>query len=178
MPEIREGTVADAAAIAEIYNESVAAADATMDDRPKSAEEVQRQIEGFGEREGYLVLEVDGRVLGWTVLKAYSPKGGYRFCRETSTFLRRSEMRKGHGSRLERAAIERCRQLGIHHVIARIFADNLASIRFHERFGYELVGIQREIGYLGGRFRDVAVMQLVLADVRPGSGEPAADQSM
>ena len=81
--------------------------------------------------------------------------------------LRRSEIRRGYGSRLKRVVIERCRAYGYHHIIARIFADNAASIEYNLRFGYEVVGIQREIGFKNGHWQDVAVLQLVLDDVPP-----------
>ncbi len=173
MLTIRDASRDDAAVIAEIYNESIAANDATMHDAPKTAEAIRAQMEGFGPRECFLLLERDGQVLGWGVIKLYSHRAGYRFCCETSVFLRRSERRKGHGTYLKRAVIDRCRAYGYHHLLARIFADNEASIEYNKRLGYEMVGIQREIGYKNGRWQDVAVMQLVLDDVPPRiPGEP------
>ncbi len=43
----------------------------------------------------------------------------------------------------------------------------MASIEYNLRFGYEVVGIQREIGFKNGHWQDVAVLQLVLDDVPP-----------
>ena len=161
---IRDATDADAAAIADIYNEAIAAGGATMDDDPWTADDVRTQMAGFSSRELYLVVEDEGRTLGWGVIKLYSHKAGYRFCAETSVFLRQARVRQGHGSRLKHALIDRCRDLGYHHLIARIFADNKASIEYNKAFGYEVVGVQREIGFKDGRWQDVAVMQLLLDD--------------
>lgn len=167
MLTIRDATLDDAAVIAEIYNESIAVGDSTMHDQPKTTEAIRAQIEGFSKREGFLVLERDGDVVGWGVIKLYSHRSGYRFCCETSIFLRRSEIRKGYGSYLKKAVIERCRDYGYHHLLARIFADNEASIEYNKSLGYEMVGVQREVGYMNGRWQDVAIMQLVLDDVGP-----------
>ena len=46
---------------------------------------------------------------------------------------------------------------------------NAVGLAFHEAFGYEVVGVQRDIGYLDGRWEDVVVLQKVLDEVRPGS---------
>jgi len=167
MLTIRDASFGDAAVIAEIYNESIEAHDSTMHDEPKSVEAIRAQMEGFGQRESFLMLELDRRVLGWGVIKLYSHRAGYRFCCETSVFLRRAERRKGYGSHLKKAVIERCREYGYHHLLARIFADNEASIEYNKSLGYEMVGVQREIGYKNGRWQDVAVMQLILEDVLP-----------
>jgi L-amino acid N-acyltransferase YncA len=164
---LRDATTADAAAISEIYNESIRHGDATMDSVLKSVDDIRRQIEEFGPRETILVLERGSRPLGWGIIKKYSERLGYRYCCETSVYLFRSEIGQGYGSRIKRALIERCREYGYHHLVARIFADNIASIEYNRRFGYEIVGVQREIGYKNGHWQDVAVMQLVLGDVVP-----------
>ena len=101
------------------------------------------------------------------MIKLYSPRTGYSRCAETSVFLDQSEIRKGYGSFIKRALIERCKEYGYHHLIARVWADNEASIEYNRRFGYEIVGIQREIGYIDGHWQDIAVLQLVLDDVGP-----------
>ena len=164
---LREATPADAAAIAEIYNQSIAIANATMVAEPRTAQDIRRQMAGFSNREIYMILERDGEPIGWGVIKLYSPRTGYSRCAETSVFLDQSEIRKGYGSFIKRALIERCKEYGYHHLIARVWADNEASIEYNRRFGYEIVGIQREIGYIDGHWQDIAVLQLVLDDVGP-----------
>lgn len=172
MPTVRDATPGDATVIAEIYNESIAVGDSTMHDEPKTTEAIRAQMNGFSDRECFMMLEAAGRVVGWGVIKLYSHRSGYRFCCETSVFLRRSERRKGYGTLLKKAVIERCKAYGYHHLLARIFADNVTSIEYNRRLGYELVGVQREIGFKNGRWQDVAVMQLVLDDVQPSAGAP------
>ena len=73
----------------------------------------------------------------------------------------------GHGTRIKNALIELCKELRYHHLVAKIFADNTASIEYNLRMGYEMVGIQKQIGFRRGRFQDIAILQLVLDDVPP-----------
>ncbi len=164
---LRDATLDDAAVIAEIYNETIRTGYGTMDAEPKTDADIRAQMEGFTKREAYLLLERDDAVVGWGVIKRYSDRPGYRFCCETSVYLRHAELRKGYGSYIKRAVIERCKAYGYHHLVAKIWASNTASIEYNKNFGYELVGIQKEIGYMNGRWQDIALMQLVLADVPP-----------
>ncbi|MFQ5630895.1 MAG: GNAT family N-acetyltransferase [bacterium] len=79
--------------------------------------------------------------------------------------------RKGYGSLIKKALVDRCKQYGYHHLVAKIFATNTASIEYNKKFGYEIVGRQKEIGIKNGRWQDSVIMQLVLPDVLPGDLE-------
>ena len=158
---VRPCTAADAGAVASILNESIAARDATLMLEPVSVDAVLGWLTHFNDREALLVLDEDATVIGWGIIRRYSEREGYRFTCETSIFLRRSRRGEGFGSLLQRSLMERCREFGYHHLVAKIFADNATSIRLHERFGYRLVGVQREIGNVDGRWQDVAILQFV-----------------
>lgn len=161
MPEIRDATLADASAVADIYNESIRARDSTMQIEEVDRDEVEAWIGNQGEREGLLVL-VDDRVVGFGIIKRYSDRAGYRKAAETSVYLRRTHTGQGLGSRLQAALIEKCRQFDYHHLVAKLWADNEPSVALHRKFGYELVGVQREIGRVDGAWKDVAIMQKLL----------------
>jgi phosphinothricin acetyltransferase len=161
-PAVRPASYADAEAIAEIYNESIRAGDATMDEAGKTADEIRANMERFDDQETYLVFETEGAVAGWGIIKRYSDRAGYRFACETSVYFRRHLTGKGYGTRLQEALLRQCRAFGYHHVVVKIFASNTGSIKFHGRLGFDMVGIQREIGYKRGAWKDVAIMQCVL----------------
>jgi phosphinothricin acetyltransferase len=162
MPYTTPATADDATLIAAIYNESIRAGDSTMDEVSWTAEEVLRQMAAFNEREGYLLHKDEGQVLGWGVIKRYSDRSGYRFTCETALYLRRNLTGQGYGTALQEALIERCRQWGYHHVVTRIWADNLSSLALHQKLGFKLVGVQKEVGFKQGRWIDVAIMQMLL----------------
>ncbi|MFG0261618.1 MAG: GNAT family N-acetyltransferase, partial [Novipirellula sp. JB048] len=63
------------------------------------------------------------------------------------------------GDPLQRRIDQHCIDCNLHHAVARVIADNQASLSFHYRHGYELVGIQNEIGHMHGRWVDVAILQ-------------------
>ena len=58
--------------------------------------------------------------------------------------------------------LDRARMHGFHSVMARIADGNPGSIALHAGFGYEVVGVEREVGRKFGRWLDVTEMQLML----------------
>lgn len=163
---VRPATLADCEAISAIYAQSLEARDSSME-IDTSAQKFEVFLNSQGPRECLLVLCREEEILGYGVVKAYSDRVGYRVAGETSIYLRRELSGGGLGSTIQRALIQKCRELEYHHVCAKVWAANEGSVRFHQKFGYELVGIQKEIGYLGGEWKDIALMQLVLPEVPP-----------
>lgn len=159
---LRPATPADADAIAAIYNQTVAAGDASMDEEPRSPESFRQRFAALSEREGFWVLEAAGEVLGWSSLKLYSDRAGYRFTAESTVYLRRELRGRGYGRRLGEALLASARELRYRHLVAKVLADNAGSIAFHESLGYELVGRQREVGFRDGRWVDVCILERLL----------------
>lgn len=170
MPTLRDFAPADAAAVAAIYTESILARDSTMDLDPVEAAHVQAWVDAFHVREALLVLGDDGTgVLGWGIVKRYTDRPGYRYAAETALYLRRALVgrRTGHGTQLLHALVGRGQALGYHHLVAKIWAENAVSRALHEKVGFELVGVQREVGFVEGAWKDVAIYQRLLP--APGS---------
>ena len=166
-PIIRDGTAKDAAVIAEIYNQSMAVGDATMDEQPKTADDFAGRIDALNPRERMLVLELEGKIIGWGLIQKYSPRSGYRHACEVSVYLDRNHLRRGYGSLLKKAQFQFCRQHGYHHLVSKVLEPNHASIAANQNLGFEIVGIQKEIGYLNGKWIDMVIMQKILRDVEP-----------
>lgn len=161
--EIRAATSADAADVAAIYNETILARDGTMVLDPVDAPYVENWLGRLHERESMLVLTENGTVQGWGIVKFYSDRPGYAKACETSVFLHRRESGRGLGSQLQGALMEAARESGFHHVVVKIWAANASSIAMHRKFGFEIVGTQKEIGYVDNTWVDVTIMQCVLS---------------
>lgn len=57
---------------------------------------------------------------------------------------------------------------GFHKMIGKLFPDNVASVRMVERCGFASVGLHRRHGQLDGVWRDVLVVERLLAPRPPG----------
>ncbi|MCB0517954.1 MAG: N-acetyltransferase [Lewinellaceae bacterium] len=157
---IRSATLSDAAPLAAIYNQCVGIS--TLDLVQRDSDHFRNILASLEENEALLVLEHEGDLAGYGILKRYSWKEGYRFAGETSVFMDEKYRGKGLGNLLKKTLIETAEALGYKHLVARILARNTVSIHYNQKLGYEMVGHQKRIGYVDGEWLDVAILQLFL----------------
>ena len=160
---IRRATVSDAAAVAEIYNHEVEFETSTFDLVPRSLE---AQVAWITARSGAFsaIVAVDEHdaVVGFGALSEYRDRAAYKTSVENSVYVKRNLARSGIGRLLLDNLLEQAADSGFHVVVARIEASSEASRGLHAACGFQLVGIEREIGRKFGKWRDVAIMQLLL----------------
>ena len=58
--------------------------------------------------------------------------------------------------------LERAKNNGIHVILSRVTGENEASKTLHINFGFELVGILKEVGYKFDRYIDVNFYQKLI----------------
>ena len=167
MPEIRirPATPADAAAIRTIYNLEVATATSTFDLVPRTLADQEAWLAARSGAFSAVVAvddEAAGAVVGFASLSPYKERAAYRTTVEDSVYVDRSRGGQGIGKALLGHVVGVARASGFHAVMARIEAGGTASRALHAACGFELVGIEREVGRKFNRWLDVAVMQLVL----------------
>lgn len=163
---IRDAHVGDAGAIAAIYNDAVEHTTAIWNETVVDAENrrawlTDRQAAGFP-----VLVAVDGAgaVIGYASYGPWRAFDGYRHTVEHSVYVRGDQRGRGVGERLLRALIDRAQGSGVHVLVAGIEAGNAASIRLHERLGFDDAGTLREVGTKFGRWLDLTFMQLTLAE--------------
>ena len=100
--------------------------------------------------------------MGYSRIKRYSDRLGYKFCCETSIYFYLEEVGQGYGHILFTKLLAQVKQFNYHHIVAKILGCNKKSVKFHQKFGFEIVGIQKEIGFSQGRWEDIVIMQLIL----------------
>lgn len=106
-----------------------------------------------------IVLEEDGVVIGYASMSRFRPYAGYSPTAENSIYLDPNHTRKGCGSILMKALLQRAKSNGLRAVTAWIDSRNIESVRFHERFGFYHVGIMKNIGIFDGESASVIIMQ-------------------
>jgi len=161
---VRPATLVDLRGIHDIYNEAVRNTTASYDYEPQDFACRERWFHEH-EREGYPVFVATGpgeRVLGWSSLSRYHDRIGYRFTAENSVYVAADCRGQGVGRLLLPPLIASARRLGLHVIIAAVDAENAASVRLHASFGFEKVGLFKEVGHKFGRWLDVLYLQLTL----------------
>ncbi len=161
---VRDADVADAEAIAQIYNREVLESTHTFDLVERT---IEQQREYIAARSGVLAVlvaidEHDHSIIGFGALSFYRDRPGYRTSVENSVYVHPGHQRKGVGTTLLGALVERAATNGFHAVFARVVDAQEASLTLHQQHGFELVGVEREVGRKFGRWLDVALLQRLL----------------
>ncbi|WP_189189873.1 GNAT family N-acetyltransferase [Streptomyces albiflavescens] len=159
---VRRARPADMEAIRAIRNHAIEHSTALWTQTLQSPTEGAAWLAAHLERDSAFVAEVDGEVAGFAVYGPWREKDGYRHTVEDSVYVREGLHGLGIGSGLLTALITSAREAGHHVVIAGIEAENTASIRLHERFGFDHVGTVPEVGTKFGRWLDLTIMRLPL----------------
>ena len=150
---IRRATVADAGAIAEIYNHEVEFETSTFDLIPRTLTAQKEWIEALsGAFSAIVAVDENDAVVGFGALSEYRDRAAYKTSVENSVYVRRNLSRSGIGKLILTNLLEQAADSGFHVVMARIEASSDASRGLHAACGFQLVGIEREIGRkFGGR---------------------------
>ncbi|MFB8031244.1 MULTISPECIES: GNAT family N-acetyltransferase [unclassified Streptomyces] len=160
---VRPAHAGDAEAVREIRNHAVEHSTALWTDRQLSSSEGAAWLAVHLERGSAFVAEVDGEVAGYGAYAPWRELNGFRHTMENSVYVREGRHGLGIGSALLGALVVSARDAGHHSLIAGIEAENSASIRLHERFGFRRVGTVPQAGTKFGRWLDLTLMQLSLA---------------
>lgn len=159
---IRDAELADIESITEIYNEAIDNSVATFDTEPKSIENRKQWLQSHREA-GYPVIVADtGTVVGWACLTEWSDRCAYARTAETSIYISSATRGAGIGTQLLAELMRRAREIGLHTLLARISDHNPASLRIHEKHGFQVVGIMKEVGQKFGRLIDVHLLQVII----------------
>lgn len=161
--QVRPAELADAEAIATIYNVEVLESTATMDLTPRSVEDQRRWlIERSGAHAVLVAVDESSHIAGFASLSPFRPRPAYNTTVESSIYVAKTHRRQGIARLLMIDLLATAQSHGFHAMVARIADSQTASLRLHESMGFELVGVEREIGRKFGRWLDVSVMQVLL----------------
>ncbi|EJD03664.1 GCN5-related N-acetyltransferase [Fomitiporia mediterranea MF3/22] len=113
-------------------------------------------------------VKAGSTVLGFAYYGSFRSRWGYRFSVEEGLYTHKSARGTGIGSALMTTLLDHAKKAGnVHVLVATITADNVGSIRFHERFGFEIGGTLKEVVYKFGKWQDVVFMQLIVQSESP-----------
>ncbi len=161
--QLRLATLSDAEAIRTIYNAEVTGSTATFDLVPRNAEEQLGWLTEHGGAYPAIVAEDGaGVIVGFGSISIYRDRPAYATSVENSVYVGPDHRGSGVGRALLDELIRLATQHGFHTMVARIGDGNAASIALHLACGFELVGVEREIGRKFGRWLDVSVLQRML----------------
>lgn len=148
----------DLEALTAIYNHYIRETPVTFDLEPKTLGQRQSWLDGFAAAGRYrcFVAVKDGRAIGWASSHRYNERAAYDVTIASSIYLAPDACGQGLGRRLYATLFDALKDEDIHSVFGGITLPNEASVRLHRAFGFEPVGVYREVGRKFGRYWDVA----------------------
>ncbi len=172
---IRAATASDAAACAAIYAPYVTDTAVTFELEPASEAEMGERIGNFARTHAWLVLEEDGRVVGYAYGSPFRSRPAYQWSCEVSVYLERGRRRTGGGRALYEQLLARLSERGYRTAIGVMTLPNPASEALHRAMGFEPVGTLRRVGWKLGSWHDVAWAQRALALGEDPPDEPEVE---
>jgi L-amino acid N-acyltransferase YncA len=162
---VREALDADVDGIVSIYNDVLATTSAIWSDQPVSVPDRLRWLAGRqAANEPVLVAADASGVLGFAAWGPFRTLPGYVGTIEHSIHVRPDARGRGVGTVVLAALEDRARSVGVHVMVAALDSGNDGSLRFHQRAGFIEVGRLSEVGQLRGTWRDLVLVQKILAD--------------
>ena len=169
---VRRAGPADSTAIAAIYAPYVTDSFVSFETEAPDEAEMRRRIESGGGLHPWLVAEAEGGIVGYASASPFRPRAAYRFAVETSVYLDVRHCGRGFGRALYRRLLELLELQGFAQAIGAISLPNEASVRLHERLGFEPAGLYRRVGWKCGDWHDVGLWQRALAPATVPPTEP------
>lgn len=156
----RAAMPADAAAIAEIYNQGIADRIATFETRLRTTEEVAGW---FGDRFPIVVTIINDQIVAFAATFPYRARECYAGIAEFSVYVAREWRGRGIGRLTMLALIEAATRAGFWKLLSRVFVENTASRAMLASVGFREVGIYEKHAQLDGCWRDVVIVERLIA---------------
>lgn len=163
MIKIRDAVIEDLPAMLDIYNEAVRTTTATFDIKEQTLEQRKAWFQKYGGKYPLIVATYNEEVIGYSSLSPFREKEAYINTAELSIYISARYRRMGVGALLMESILSRAKNLGFHTIISCISVENEASIKLHEKLGFQFVGRLKEVGFKFGSWKDVAFYQLILS---------------
>ena len=157
-PRVRTALPTDVRAINAIYNHYVQTSTCTWHLTEETEEGRAAWLRNRGPAHPALVIELEGKVVGWGSLSTYNSRQGWSETVEDSVFIDQAQHGKGLGKLMLQELLRRAEGIGHSSVIARISGEQTPSLRLHASLGFEQAGLLRGVGHKFGQKLDCVYM--------------------
>ena len=175
---IRVARPEDGEALAALYAPYARDTAITFEYEVPDAEEFTARIRRTLARYPFLVAEREGKPVGFVYASPFKNRAAYDWAVETSIYVAKDAHGEGIGRRLYEALEGALKPMGITNLYACIAYTetpdphlNNASVYFHEKMGYRMVGRFTRCGYKFEHWYDMVWMEKMLGE-HPVPAEP------
>lgn len=149
-----------------IFNYAIEHTTALYEYEPRTDAVIKAWFEGKTEQ-NYPVIGAftqDGTLMGFATYGRFRPQPAFQYTVEHSVYLNPDYFGQGIAALLMEEIIRQAKEQGYHVMVGAIDAENSASIRLHEKLGFNAAGLITQSGYKFDRWLDLAFYQLLLTE--------------
>ena len=148
--------------VTRIYNYYVAHTTVSFHMAPRTKEEMTAMLLHPGGPFGAYALTEGGNLAGYCALVPFSAREAYAVTAELSLYLEPDVRRQGYGQAMLDFLENEAAKKGFVSLMARVTAENTASVGLFGKNGYTRAGYYEKIGCKFGKLLDVIAFQKVL----------------
>ncbi|WP_242086114.1 GNAT family N-acetyltransferase [Aestuariivivens sediminis] len=159
---IRPVHLDDAKAVLDIYNYYVLHTAVTFDIKPLSLETFQHKLKDITAVYPFIVFEADHEILGYAYGSRFRPKPAYDYVVESTVYVKHDAHGQQIGTQLYAELIRQLIEAHYHTILGVLTIPNAASIKLHEKFGFQKAGELKDIGFKFNTWQTIGIWQLQL----------------
>jgi L-amino acid N-acyltransferase YncA len=162
MISVRLVSKKDAPEILDIYSPNILSSATSFETELPSIEEMQRRIENCLLKFPWVVCTVDERVAAYVYASKHREREAYQWSCECSVYVHPDFKGRGIGKDLYALLFRILKEQGLRNIYAGITLPNDASVRLHEKCGFQNFANYENIGYKFGKWHTVGWWKLQL----------------
>jgi phosphinothricin acetyltransferase len=160
---IRNVISEDVVDICRIYNWYVSQTIISFEETLVSADEMRQRIQDITSQGfPWIVVEQEGNLAGYAYASKWRPRPAYKNTVEATVYLDQKFLGMGLGKNLYTEVLRQLKEAGYHSAMGVIALPNEASVRLHEKMGFEKAAHFKEVGFKFNQWIDVGYWQKML----------------
>ena len=163
--KFRLADVSDTKEILDIYAPYITDTAITFEYDIPSIEEFRGRIEHISLEYPYVVCTYKDEIIGYAYAHRYGERAAFQWDVELSIYLDMNYKSLGIGKILYNKVIEILKLQNVQNIYACITSANDKSIKFHEKMGFEFIGIFKDTGYKFDSWYGVNWMGIAVGDI-------------
>jgi L-phenylalanine/L-methionine N-acetyltransferase len=155
---IRHAELRDSVALQEIHGQ-IESVMGTLQIPFPTEDAWKKRLESVPEGSVSLVAEVDGKVVGHSVVICHFKSPRRKHVGELGMAVHRDWKRKGVGAALLKALVDLSDNwLGLSRIELTVFVDNEAAVELYRKYNFEIEGAHKKYAFRNGEFVDCYCM--------------------
>lgn len=148
----------------DIFNDAILNTTALYEYEPRTMAVMEQWFESKTQGDYPVIGAFDdnGRLMGFASFGKFREQPAFQFTVEHSIYVSGDFRGQGVAMELMKTIIVLASRQGYRSLIGAIDLENIASLRLHQKFGFEEVGVIKNAGYKFERWLDLAFYQLAL----------------